>query len=863
MRTELELGITQTPDDSSRFAAYGDLLTEEGDVRGELIALELELANGATGLRAATLRARRTALFAQHEAVWVGSLAQAIRNRHLVLRWEYGFIAEARVGHRVALEAAPHHTLTQLLQHPSARFLRALDLSLCSTIEMERALDACALPALRTLAVGTYAMPLFDWSTVAQRAPGLRALVVGGRMTARSRLPTGSSHLVDLELNTLNTNLEQAPLHGWPALERLTVWLDAKTPPQSLLHWLDGAPDGLRVLRLQNAPRADEYLEVLLRWRGLPRLAGLELSLGGLSSKGAETLITHAASFRHLQRLGVLNSRVGLRIQPRLREALPQVELDPYLGRRRLPVFPTHAMSAVVQLLAAGSTRARTAPEDAIVLLQSAYRIAMASAEPAEAARACLALVPLFLERNVPHEAIRCAEQLLELERDLGHNLSRAFELLGRALYAASNLHAACEAWEEALLAFRSAPQPVPDSLRLTLAHALLLTARPERARQVAEEGLKDAQRQSPELLNILGFALQSLGAFDEAAASYGASLANDRADESRYATMLNLAGLERLRGDLQAAVEWTTKAVETAERSGHAPGHADAIATRGQLMLNLGRIREAVDDLTLGLSLMKPPTDMVTEGFAQVILAEALHAAGDSEGATRHAKRGLVLQKQAGNAAMQAQALLVLATVETSAERAWQLHLQGLELAKAGHDAIGTSSHLVALGTMALREEDDAEAQRLFEEALALPRAPQDNRWRSWCELGLGCLAYAHGRLSQARHIFEQAIDAAAKANDVVMEGVSRGHLSAALGSAGDVPGAREQLALAQRLFDGVGAVASRRELQPYEAFLDGLEGLAVGAEQAALGPAARWLRRGHFAASSAKQVPPLPTHD
>jgi len=91
---ELEAQLAKTPRDASLFAVYADLLAKHDDPRGELISIVLALESDPGN---ATLRARANALHDEHDATWLGPLA----NPQIVVRWRRGFVDSVSFGGRV------------------------------------------------------------------------------------------------------------------------------------------------------------------------------------------------------------------------------------------------------------------------------------------------------------------------------------------------------------------------------------------------------------------------------------------------------------------------------------------------------------------------------------------------------------------------------------------------------------------------------------------------------------------------------------------------------------------------------------------------------------------------------------------
>jgi uncharacterized protein (TIGR02996 family) len=75
LRLALEAAIFENPDDLAAHMAYGDLLAEQGDPRGELIQVQLALEDASrSASERKGLQLRERALFAAHVGKWLGGL---------------------------------------------------------------------------------------------------------------------------------------------------------------------------------------------------------------------------------------------------------------------------------------------------------------------------------------------------------------------------------------------------------------------------------------------------------------------------------------------------------------------------------------------------------------------------------------------------------------------------------------------------------------------------------------------------------------------------------------------------------------------------------------------------------------------
>jgi uncharacterized protein (TIGR02996 family) len=145
MREAMEAALADEPDDLGAHMAYADLLTEQGDPRGEFIAVQLALEDPTRSPdERKKLRQREEALLKKHEGEWLGELAP------LLLRTEEEqralFAAEFRPQYADRLDYTTEH---MHLRHSWARGW--LDRFECESITVEMARKLGHAPAARLL----------------------------------------------------------------------------------------------------------------------------------------------------------------------------------------------------------------------------------------------------------------------------------------------------------------------------------------------------------------------------------------------------------------------------------------------------------------------------------------------------------------------------------------------------------------------------------------------------------------------------------------------------------------------------------------------------------------------------------------
>ncbi len=116
MREAFERAILENPDDVASYSAYADWLQEQGDPRGEFIAVQLALEDESRPKDTRDgLKVRETELLKAHEREWLGELASHFRGREVTnhadpnydwnrpempeiqYRWRWGLLTELKV----------------------------------------------------------------------------------------------------------------------------------------------------------------------------------------------------------------------------------------------------------------------------------------------------------------------------------------------------------------------------------------------------------------------------------------------------------------------------------------------------------------------------------------------------------------------------------------------------------------------------------------------------------------------------------------------------------------------------------------------------------------------------------------------
>ncbi|WP_030234461.1 STM4015 family protein [Streptomyces sp. NRRL S-350] len=203
--------------------------------------------------------------------------------------------------------------------------------------------EAERLPALEALFLGEVTfdeceiswLEMGDVTPLLTAFPGLRSLTVRGGMDLALE-PVRHDRLTSLRFESggLPATVVRAVAGSeLPALERLTLWLgvdeyggDASI--DDLAPFLDGTRlPKLRHLGLADSELQDEIAGALAHAPVVARLESLDLSMGVLSDEGAAALL-EGQPLNHLRALDLHHHYLTDEMQQRLRQALPDVEID-------------------------------------------------------------------------------------------------------------------------------------------------------------------------------------------------------------------------------------------------------------------------------------------------------------------------------------------------------------------------------------------------------------------------------------------------------------------------------------------------------------------------------------------------------
>ncbi len=349
---ELEAALLASPKNEETALVYADWLQNQGDPRGELIMVQHARAQAPSDK---ALAARERALFRAHwPHFWPRRFGELVRrpranNRHpndyCSAKWSCGFMSEVTIGHNLRPRYTLRELISELFEHPSARFLSKLTLGgtvIDDPRTFNEALSALLIARPRALSH----LRMFDTERPVAWLDGLDPLYL-----ALPRLR--SLELIAWELNLGKPTLPHlehlsvrahkgGPKHlqailreDWPDLYSLSVDLSLQPVPSAELRALrdGGRAPHLCDLSLRRTTGTASLLKSLVGSSCFERLELLDLSWGTLTDGDVDWLIDCADMFKHLSWLELSGNHISPKAMTKLQRAgIPVLSKIQYPG---------------------------------------------------------------------------------------------------------------------------------------------------------------------------------------------------------------------------------------------------------------------------------------------------------------------------------------------------------------------------------------------------------------------------------------------------------------------------------------------------------------------------------------------------
>lgn len=289
-RAALEAAIDEAPDDPARYGVLSDWLQQQGEARGELMALQLP------PLRESRERRAREEVLLQAPGVRLPQGPRAL--------WRWGFVhtlffelvrSAAWEEHREDWTTA---LLAPALEHPSCRFLRELVVDASPGDDTLRYL---ALRAPRHLEALSLVCNELELGGLRGGLARLRKLQLSAQLIVPA--PLELPHLQELALpaDALTIGGLGVVLAALPALERLTLSSLERLDQEALFPVT--RLTRLRSLTLRAEQTTGSAVEALVDSPLLDSLEALDVSRSGLTEDAAQRLLKAVPKFARLDSL--------------------------------------------------------------------------------------------------------------------------------------------------------------------------------------------------------------------------------------------------------------------------------------------------------------------------------------------------------------------------------------------------------------------------------------------------------------------------------------------------------------------------------------------------------------------------------
>ena len=315
---ELEAAIVADPYDRNAWMVLADWLQDQGDPRGELMALQI----GNKAKPAAVFLDKHRDYFlgplGEHQQCYDGSDKPAFT-------WRNGFIFGVRLSHNhyanEAWKGSLADVLTKLLDHPSGRFITEMtfqDNNDPNDDDLQDLIDLLAKRApksIRRIEIGDE-VDQISWYNVGdlgklwKAVPHLKTFLIEAGSFELGKIDAPELARAVFKTGGLSADSGKSiATMKAPALEELQIYYgDDNYGGDCTIKQVKPLLDrtdlpALRHLGLLNAEFADDICRALAKSKLLPQLAVLDLSMGCMTDEGAAALVANKDAFAHLDEL--------------------------------------------------------------------------------------------------------------------------------------------------------------------------------------------------------------------------------------------------------------------------------------------------------------------------------------------------------------------------------------------------------------------------------------------------------------------------------------------------------------------------------------------------------------------------------
>lgn len=372
---QLEAQIKKDPSDDA-LAVYGDWLQEQGDIRGELAALQARPDDKKLAKAAAKLLWEQRAYFYGPLAVWVQEDKESRSDRAVLATWRAGWMDSLSLGaaesyNRTSPAARYAKDLIALVPLvASAKFLRELIITRplygdqyefgAAVTEVIALLPK--LPTLRRLTLGEFDSgdSELSWSYMHslaklwKPAAGLEYVKIrAGSMTLGTiALPNAREFRV--ETGGLDrASCKAIATASWPKLETLSVWFGkddygCNCSIKDVQPILDAKGLGrLKHLGLKNSQFGADIAAAIPKSKIVRQLETLDLSMSHITTETIEKLLAHKDAFAKLKHLDLSRCLLDDKGQKLAKQLAKTVNLEHQRDRSYYADDPEYRYAAV------------------------------------------------------------------------------------------------------------------------------------------------------------------------------------------------------------------------------------------------------------------------------------------------------------------------------------------------------------------------------------------------------------------------------------------------------------------------------------------------------------------------------------
>ncbi|MBW2734705.1 MAG: tetratricopeptide repeat protein [Deltaproteobacteria bacterium] len=841
-----QAAIDAQPSDEA-FLVYGDWLQDQGDARGELVAVDKELLHEPWGEGGRRLRARRAKLLDEHKDQLLGLLA-GHKDLTLDLHWHLGFISEMVIGAQSKTHDGLHTLLSAVFAHPSARFLRSLEIgpvrcgdefSLSPIIE---ALSATTWPTLRRLVLGRpkdgqwpAGAPV---DTLLQQMPSLMHLELN--CEARQLPSFAHATLRELHLNIQGAEAEHFSLvQTCPSLERFTISLAGSELIAETVARLAKLPPRIRELGLLCMEDGDDLCQVI----SLEHCEHLVLSMGGITDVGVLALEERMDQLGSVTNLDLRDNCIEGTIDA-LEERF-EVKLGPQDAQTEDPrMLPGRARAAFLTRRRHGRELWRTLDHaGALPYFESAQRIARANGNHDDESAAIKDLGALTynlgqLDASIEHReaylwrsggSIQAMIDLATSYRSRGRNY-RAEEIFEDALEIVAKEQTVSSPSGKDASSARQQTDHLEAKLWVEVAATRINMGNWRGAEKLCLHANAYEQKHDCETTrtwNILG-GVQAQGARHvDAAKSFERALALEEREHNKIVIELNLGQAEWLAGQRARAAARYQSAADKANALGIERVEGSALSQLGHLYTNWGKNSEAKEVLLRALPLLEKTQCRDREGETWGHLAIVLTAQQKLDEAEEAYGKAIEIHRATGNKRAFAGSLIHLAGVfidRGDLDGCERTCHEALTVQKELGDRWGQGTSSSQLGEVFLARGDDKAAMEHFKRARRLSASVNNHRWNTWNQFKCGQVHLACGETQKARKLFARAEADLRKIGDPSMLGRLLTHV-ALLRAIKREDRAADVLAEAREHLQAAGDVLGLNEAKAVDQFIAHLE--------------------------------------